>query len=264
MKKLFSLLLCLVFVLAAEGTAFADVAIEPRDNSFYERHRGECSYENRLYLANGQDGYVFIYKSPVSTSPQDAAVNGSEWWVEYIYDGWGCVEYESGDDYRSGWIRMSQLSADYDSTAFFEEHRDEIDEKAVRSIEIKSDDTVYAWKYPGSGVVRDTLGNYTRDPVATVELGSIYTDSEGREWGYLGYYYGQRYLWICISDPMNGQLEADENYREPELVPAASQQEADSALSRAMGPNYVLVAGACGVAVIAAALLYVFIRKKRK
>lgn len=267
MKKLFVAMLTVFWAAALCIGAAADIAYEPSDN-FYEAHHDECQYESRIYFSNGPEGYVIAYTSPQGRA---AAVlpNGNWYNVSWTYgDGgerWGCIEYDPntlenwGD--KSAWVKMDKMTADYDSDCFFEDHRDEIS-AGDDSLSFTAGQTVYGWKYPGSGIVRFTLdGNSVR---GSLGFSDTYTDSSGREWGYIGYYHGYRNFWVCLSEPFNGELAADENYVTPDLVPTASQARMNAALKEAGAGNYRIAAGAVGIAAIAAAVLVYTLLKKRQ
>ena len=265
MKRCLSVLLAALLLLALSATALADVVFEPND-SFYERHRGECSYENRSYYTNGADGFVLIYSSPVG-SAQRSLPNGTLIRVYYTYDdAWGQTEFlaDAGDgssERVSGWVRMSDMTVDYDSRAFWAEHSGEFITKEA-TVTPRADAVIYGYKYPGSGIVAGEIsGSWARDELY---FNTVFTDPAGREWGEVGYYYGRRDFWVCLDDPYNGALEPDENYREVVTVPAASEEAAADALREAKAPTAYLYAGAAAVAVLAGAVLAgALLRKKR-
>jgi hypothetical protein len=37
---------------------------------------------------------------------------------------------------------------------------------------------------------------------------TYYTDPQGRVWGFIGYLYGHRNIWVCLSDPLNSDIPA--------------------------------------------------------
>ena len=41
-------------------------------------------------------------------------------------------------------------------------------------------------------------------------LSPCYVDSTGNFWGYTGYIYGNRFVWICLSDPAGTSVEPDQ------------------------------------------------------
>ena len=48
----------------------------------------------------------------------------------------------------------------------------------------------------------------------------IFTDDEGRDWGYVSYFYGFRDFWVCLNDPSNPNIPAFNPAPEPSLYPA--------------------------------------------
>ena len=268
MKRFCSALLALLLLCALAAPALADVAYEP-DDRFYEHHRGECKYEHRSYYTNGAEGYVLVYSSP--TGDAEAALpNGRGFWVIYTYDdAWGCIEYDPDDpdsenwrEFVSGWVKLADMACDYDYRSFEAEHGSEISAAEVR-LEVSRGSTVFCYKYPGSGIVADKIkADWASGDGPSFR--SVFTDSAGRDWGFIGYYCGYRNLWICIDDPSNPELPPDENYRAVKTVPVAAAGVMEAGLSAAKRPTAYLYAGAGGVAVIAAAVLGVALRRKKK
>ena len=268
MKRFFTALLALMLLCALTVPVLADVAYEP-DDAFFRRHSGECRHENRAYYTNGAEGFVLVYGSP--TGDAEAALpNGYNYWIYYTYkDEWGYLEYDPDDpdsenwrEFVSGWVKLADMTADYDYRAFDAEHGSEISEADVR-LEAPRSSTVFFYKYPGSGIVTDKI----KVDWVTVDGPSftrVFTDSAGRDWGYIGYYCGYRNIWVCIDDPCNPELPPDENYRAVNIVPVAAAGVMESALSAAKRPTAYLYAGAAGVVVIAAAVLVFVIRKKKR
>jgi hypothetical protein len=214
MKRLFTLLLACLLLCALAVPALADVAYLPRD-SFLEKHWDDCRYENRWYYANGPEGYVLAHKTPDSAEATPLP-NGGKYYISNVYRGeWGVLEYDKetlannlGSASISGWVRMSEMVADYDADAFYRDHQSEIVSGEVE-LEIDSDSTVYLYKYPGSGIVTDELsGSWAGEPLL---FNTLFTDPAGRQWGYIGYYYGHRDFWVCLDDPANDALPPDEN-----------------------------------------------------
>lgn len=63
------------------------------------------------------------------------------------------------------------------------------------------------WPYPGAA---EPLGSLTRVDYPADHLSPCYVDSNGQFWGYAGYIYGQRFVWICLSDPTGTSVEPDQ------------------------------------------------------
>ena len=155
------------------------------------------------------------------------------------------------------------MSLKYDSESFFEEHSAEIS-TGSRTLAVGEDNGICVYEYPGSGELRrQGLGAYGGDGSENVELTTLYTDPEGRDWGYLGYFYGRVNGWVCLSDPENPALEPDANYRAADLVPPADAQTLEAA-ARSMGSTTVLMAALAAAIVIIAAGIIVFKLKRKK
>ena len=166
MKRFFSALLLLLLMISLAAPALADVAYEP-DDSFYRHHAGDCKSENRSYYTNGAEGYVLVYGSPTG-SAEAVLPNGLSFWIYYTYDRlderWGYLEYDPDDpanrenwkNYVPGWVKLAEMTADYDYRAFAAEHKDEYAETDVQ-LEVSKGSTVFCYKYPGSGIVTDKI-----------------------------------------------------------------------------------------------------------
>jgi len=265
MKRFSALLAALLLLCALAVPALADIAYEP-DDSFFRHHN--CDYEHRRWFTSGAEGYVVVYKSPVGASA-GVLPNGLGFWVNYTYDGeWGQIDYDADDpadadrhNCVSGWVKLADMVVDYDYRSFEADHASEFTESEER-LEAERGSAVFCYKYPGSGIVSDKLKADWAESDAPW-FSSIFTDSAGRRWGYVGYYCGHRNLWICLDDPGNPELPADENFHEVPTVAAAAGDVLAAAQKSAAGPNLYLYAGIGGVIVIAAAVLIAVLRKKK-
>ena len=63
------------------------------------------------------------------------------------------------------------------------------------------------WLYPGAA---EPLRTLTSVDYAADVLSPCYVDSTGNFWGYTGYIYGNRFVWICLSDPAGTSVEPDQ------------------------------------------------------
>ncbi len=113
------------------------------------------------------------------------------------------------------------------------------------------------WRYPNSGwVVGRSNSQWFSENVSLAEtFTQCYVDESGRVWGYINYIYGQKMNWICISNPGNTNLPADET------TVAAVEQEVKAMELRESIPTIALVAG---VVLITGGFIYVFWFKKKK
>lgn len=199
MKKFICLLGMMTCFLFCTISVRADVIWEPQDD-FYEKHSSDCTHVGRQFIADGPDGKVILYESPVSAKEVATWENGYRVWIAFTYeDGQGIVwGFPSEGEKNSGWMPMEYMKVVYDSISFMEEHRSQIEDRDGSLDESYKSDTINYWKYPGS----DDGGNINMQDWDNMPVYSyVYTDEEGRSWGYLNYFYGYRGVWICLDDP---------------------------------------------------------------
>lgn len=110
------------------------------------------------------------------------------------------------------------------------------------------------WRYPNSGQVVDHVNaDWYKGNGRDTYFEQLYMDESGYAWGYVGYAYGRRMSWVCLSAPADETLPAD-----PEVV-AAVEREVRAMTLREAAPAIVLVAA---VAAVTGGLIYVFWRKR--
>ncbi len=243
-----------LFVLMFASVAAADVIWEPND-SFYSVSRDECEILGRHFTANSETGRTTVYTKPGSGVEADIIPNGSELFVSFTYKDrqgseWGVVQYlhnratdkitetYRSDDATTGWVHMSDLVLIYDHISFDEEHGNEFvpyngDYDALRNTQ-----GVIFWAYPGSGQTVSTQEEIGED----FRFEHAYTDTAGRQWGYVEYYFGYRSFWVCISDPTDPNLPANTpipqttSQQQPANQPASASTQTD-----ALPPQAVLI-----------------------
>jgi len=287
MKRLFSLLAMFLLMLGLGMGAMADVIYEPED-SFFESHRDECHYENRVYIASGEDG-ALIYKNPKSQKPKERLEAGSEVWVGYIWDeegGWALLEDQ-------GWVPMSSLTVKYDGISFSQDHGSEFEyPEGGELLDLRGYGSMQLWRYPEDAapfaVIRWTGDDaWLSEAPDNMYFHTIYADPQGRRWGEMGYLYGYRDFWVCLTDPEGLLFDSDfpeanghggdptaaesepessplpgdtppitENSPLPAEAPAVSENVS------AGGSPWLPAGLAVGAAVCAGAILAVFRRKK--
>ena len=114
-----------VFALSAVGVR-ADLIVEP-PNSFYSRHREECTYLNRSAAASGD---TVFWSAPDSLFRKDGPAAGERVYISFVYtddDGlqWGLVSDENQ------WVLMADLLLPYTSDEFMAEHEETLKKIAV-------------------------------------------------------------------------------------------------------------------------------------
>lgn len=262
MKKLFCLCLAALLLLANLPTVRADVIFEPMDDDFYEEHRDECEYHDRSYTANGPNGDVTVYESPISDRVIKTVDNGESLWVSYIYEDengilWGCT----GDwSEESGWVPMPYLALIYDHISFAEEYGHSFLEEAGELDESWQGKEIYFWEYPGSSdpysmeLQEDYMPGYDR----------VYVDGNGDRWGRLTYYFGIRDCWINLDAP-----DADFATLYPDGVEGPTQpvQSKPSKHADEIKPqptfDTTLVVICVAAVVVVSALLLILLKRKR-
>ena len=244
MKRSLALILALLLLLPS--LAFADVIVEP-SNSFYRTHQKDCQRRTgRTYLANGPDGTLNAYTAPNGTV-SDTLRNGDAFYCQWTYTDkqgavWGFSER------HEAWVPLGYTLVQYDTIAFEEEHKAQIESGTDRNpIEYE---TVYLYPYPGAS------NPYPLDSVGLVAE-KVYIDDQGRRWGFVSYIYGIRDRWFCMDDQANGELTGGPQ------APALSGFTAPEKLPT--GSKTAVLAGVVGsVALITLAVVLVLFRKRRK
>lgn len=231
MKHLFSILLALVLAAALASPARADIMWEPQNNRFYETHRSQCEYENRGYLANGEKGFVSLLDAPNGSQVLAQYENGEKLWVYFIYqDRWALTcTWDGSRKEISGWIPLGELSLVYDYQSFAEEYADRIRPYAGEFAGYDGDAAeVRFYEYPGAAESKQTwetsgdwhvLDNLTGTAEQDSYISQVFTDEDGRTWGYVGYMYGHLDGWFCLDQPDGTDFPLRDT-AQPELIPA--------------------------------------------
>ena len=237
------LLLAICLLLIPNHVAHADVLIEP-NNDFYARHRNECASLNRSFYANGESGFISVKKEPGSNKEVTAVKNGETLYIMFTYNDngrlWGVTDFHSpGQSYDkrlSGWIPMDQLALVYDYISFDEDYGNEFYSYTGSYDALHGAVEIVLWTWPGSGVAVWTIeaSNIPEDIDAYLTESKTYKDEQGREWGFIGYMYGHRNSWICLSDPSNKDIPAFHPAPLPELWPS---KETDAPYDPATSPD---------------------------
>jgi hypothetical protein len=198
-KTILTLALVCLMLTALAIPVTADIIYEP-NNLFYVTHSKDCEYLRvRHYLANTEAGYAYLYQSPDNPMTVRAYPNGEEVAITWLYtasDGaqWGMI----GDE--SGWICLADWSLVYDSREFLKDHETEcvpFEGESAAEIPATEEKPVIAWSYPGGDRAKYTLSSGN----VAYFVGQTYTDANGTVWGHIGYMYGMRDFWVCLSNP---------------------------------------------------------------
>lgn len=268
-RKLSVLMLAVVMAAALVAPAFADVMWEPYDNDFYETHREECTNENRSYLANGADGYVTLKTAPDSLTEAVNVANGNSLYVGYIWqrngsDRWAVCDYSVLDEngswtWYSGWVPLSDLALIYDYIAFEEDHGTEFQQYDGSGDGLTE---VCLYSYPG-GAYWENLTESEGYMAFADSFQYLYTDENGRRWTFVGYYLGRRNAWVCLDDPLNGELGVD-GCRTVAQVRGAEETLTPAAESVPAAKTAVLWVIPAVLVVAVTAVTAVLVRKKKK
>lgn len=265
MKKLFCLCLAALLLLANLPTVRADVIFEPMDDDFYEEHREECVYHDRSYTANGPNGDVTVYESPISDRVIKTVDNGESLWVSYVYEDengiqWGC----SGDwGEESGWVPMPYLVLIYDHISFEEDYGNAFLQEEGTLDESWQGKEIYFWEYPGGPnpnsmtLQEDYMPGYDR----------VYVDDNGNRWGRITYYFGLRDCWFNLDAPdadfatlyPNGVQEPTQPVQSETNQPAEHVDEIKP--QPAFDTGFVVI---CVAAVVAVSILLMFLLKRKR
>lgn len=274
-KKMPKILSCLLAVclLSMEGLPLrvqADVVIEI-DDSFYRAHKKECHYLYRSYTVNAPEGYAVLWESPLSSGQREILANGTSIYSNWYYtddkgETWCAVMTGKtnlqGYDTIRGWIKTSDCLAALDYISFQEAYREEFTEYDPAYDEaLKGVETVVLWEYPCSGKIRaeEIDADWFRERGGGFD--TCWKDPQGRMWAYVGYCYGIRNTWICLDDPANGDMEADESVLRQSCViyPAAERLPKPH-----RGVTGLAIGAVIGVMAVTGVLLWVFFVRKRR
>lgn len=266
MKRFLTCLMTLCALTGLAVSAQADILWAPRDNSFYDRHSNELTYVGRQFLANGPEGYITVWNAPGGNTVVSQYENGAALWVYYAYQDWGLIG-DWGGDLTEGWIPLADLSLIYDHISFEEEYvsqiRDYKGEFAGYSGELTC---VNFYEYPGAPEVKlpyEPVSAY-REEIKNILTGKdqdwgeaiskVFTDEEGRAWGYVDYLYRRVEGWFCLDNPDGADFPIRQVPDTEFTAPQAPVRPASFYVP------YILVGG---VVAVTAGLLFWFYARKR-
>lgn len=201
MKRLF-LILCLIACLTISVSA--DILWEPLDNDYYRKHYMSAQGIDRKYVVP-EGMTVDVYTAPEGGKLMKTLEAGTRVYVGFSMELDGeiwAVGYPLGDYQTEGWFRLGRLQLEYDHEMFMENFSGQ-----VKSTDLSYDvenftESIPTWTYPGSGVSAGVIDAQWMSPDyndGKLTIDRVYTDPDGGEWGYVGYYMG-RYGWAYLTD----------------------------------------------------------------
>ena len=258
MKKLMCLCMIMISVFLSVAEARADVIVVP-DNSFLTRYEQECEYADRNYIANGPDGEVTVYKSPLSSKVVGRIENGQKVDSAWTFEDRKGIEWVYYNTDCQGWVPKDYMLVVYDyisfehefGAEFVSEHGQVSDE--YNNIEIRS------WLCPGGKEGERIFVSSGYRP----EYDTIYKDEDGRTWAYTVYYMGYRNFWMCLDD-LTASFE--ELYPNGSDIPEVEPMSADSLSGEPIVPsisNSILFVGFGIVGVVLITIIVLVILKKK-
>ena len=262
-EKIAALLIFAVVLSLAFPAVFAGAdAIALPDNDFFMRNMNDCEHLGMSFFANGKNGFVSLRSAPGANREVAKFVNGEILNISFTYNRngeiWGLAEFSSPrtERWTSGWLPMTELYPKYDYRAFDADFANEIFEyDEVLDLE----GVVLLWSWPGSG---DVVWRFDPDSFDLDYLTFVYAykDPEGRVWGFVGYLYGTRNVWVCISDPSNSSIPAFNPAPTPALRPAADPSAWPGG---GMSTSLLVIILVAAVALITVVLIRVFWKKDK-
>lgn len=264
MKKWLCLLGTVICFLSCTFVVRADVIWLPMD-SFYEENASGCTHVNRIFTANGPDGVVILYESPKSPKVITTWENGFQACISFTYEDEDGILWGIYDNHKqTGWMPMEYMELVYDHISFVEDYGEEIVGQKGSLGEQYQGKSIFQWKYPGS---KEHYSLTLHDPL---EYNQVYVDEKGHSWGYVGYYYGGRNIWVCIDQP---EAEYEQLYPDgaPQIGKAAEEvkteyrdaqmQEAKRIVPKANQGTIAILAVLVALVVLVTAVLLVVLKK---
>ena len=208
LKRAFALIVAAVCLAVIAMPAFADLIIDPEGDNFYKKHMNECSLtESHSYVSVGEGG-IEIYNEPggkvIATLPAGEKIGTNCIYSPENGDKWG-YNYDYQDAGKEGWFRLADTLRLYDGADFDREHSSGIKEYEGGEVSFAK---AVLYEYPGGPI---NWPDWNSGPEGEgISFSKVYTDENGRQWGFIGYHYGHVDSWVCIDDPENAELSAAE------------------------------------------------------
>ena len=211
MKHLFAAFLSLLALLALAAPACADAWQDPPSDRFFESHRGQCTYENRRYYANGKEGFITLWDAPGGSEVRAQYENGEVLWTSCTYRSWALVSRREDRTGTAGWVKLADLYRLYDYISFqekygdqFREYGGELGDYALREGEVYFG----LWEHPYDSWPRERLemrpalldalrGTAGQDGC----ISEVYIDRNGWSWGFVKELSDIRNFWILLDNP---------------------------------------------------------------
>ena len=282
-KRLTLMLLLLVVSLTVLPlAAAADVIYEPMDSGFFAAHREECRLIDASYEVRHPNGKATAYVSPEDAGVVTEYENGDILHVSYSYTDkkgvvWACCT-KARIGISDGWIPMNYLYEIYSSALFMKDYEKEIEQLKDPVEDWECTNEFFAYTYPGSiYAIRSQLFMDGETPVIPA-VSMRYTDEAGHVWGYIGYYYGIRDVWVAMDAPdkdaeelyPDGLLKIDpraDSHASVQNSPAAEKDKTgEKEIKPAPNPRimWIGLGGAAVAAAIGALILTLTTRKAKK
>lgn len=256
-RTLLTLVLTLVLVFALTAAVSADILWEPYNNDYYDYEA--CETVAKTY-AVPEGMTVNVYTAPEGGTLLTTLEAGTRVYVGFRQEVngeiWG-VGYPYGDYNTEGWFRLGRLQREYDHELFMEEHEVSNEGGAITDYQVQ--DQIYTWTYPGSGLADgaiDAISPDYNDGRLTYQF--VYTDPDGGQWGYVGYYMG-RCGWIYLDDPENPNPPLFPLEAESTVTDTSPTEEAPGA-----GQGLVWVIALVAVVVAVTGVLIAVLKKKKR
>lgn len=208
LQKIFAPFLISLTVFATGAEVYADVLIDPYDNSFYNNNSSECTVEQktRRYTVSKNSA---LYKAPGSDVKTRDIYAGEVLSCNTYYTdeddvSWGYAY--AGDNGKGGWFKLKIAEVIYDHVSFVEEHEEELTEYSGELGDLPYEENIFVWEYPGSAGLVTAL---PPDSWLPVQYGTkqeqleysakyVYTDSNGDKWVYV---VTKGDGWLYVPDP---------------------------------------------------------------
>ena len=263
MKKLSCLLIVMLLCCSMVLPAAADILWEPYDNDYYmsKSYDTFTNVGRTYYVPDGMT--VNFYESPESGKLIKTVDAGTRIYVGYSREIggeiWG-VGYPYGDWETEGWFRLGRLQLEYDHDSFCTAFSEQIEQVSGSIDATKLTAPVLSWTYPGSGVndtTLDCIWEEVRYNDGKLEYHQLYTDPDGGQWGYVGYFMGHC-GWIYLDDL---HTETPPIFPQTPKSTVTDTAPTEEAPAPSFAWIYILVAV---VIVTTAAVIVVFKRKKKE